>query len=179
MIRFGPSPGPRPRMAFPQLMRARSGQRHIDALCVPNFNQRMYLVGGNKHPLSGGGRELLTFLHSRRPGTADRLVQGLPASGGADPTEVVARYGADTSALDWRAARLFSVRCPRGRFGDRDRPPIAYPTEHSSSSRTKINVVPVTIGRWRRRCLSDMQRYPGAQCCDQCRAAGQGLPERH
>jgi len=70
----------------------------------------MYLVGGNKHPLSGGGRELLTFLHSRRPGTADRLVQGLPASGEADPTEVVARYGADTSALDWRE-RLVCSAC--------------------------------------------------------------------
>jgi hypothetical protein len=42
------------------LILSRSGQRHIDALCVPNFNQRMY-VGRRReivpYRVAGKGRE--------------------------------------------------------------------------------------------------------------------------
>jgi hypothetical protein len=35
-----------------------------------------------------------------------------------DPAEMAARYGIETSALDWREpARLFSLRQPAGRYG--------------------------------------------------------------
>src|SRR5215472_14461422 len=52
-----------------------------------------------------------------------------------DPAEMAARYGADTSVLDWRErTRLFQVRWPRCRFrGDRDGAAIAPPTERSPS----------------------------------------------
>ena len=42
------------------LIFSRSGQRHIDALCVPNFNQRMYVDRRREivpYGVAGKGRE--------------------------------------------------------------------------------------------------------------------------
>jgi hypothetical protein len=44
----------------------------------------------------------------RGPGSPDRLVQSCQRQAEPDPAEMAARYGADTSVLDWLSRRVLS-----------------------------------------------------------------------
>jgi hypothetical protein len=70
------------------LILSRSGQRHIEALCVPDFNQKMYVGRRRQTSPTGLRARAVSFLPPQGrcrscPGPPDRVVQGLLASGRA------------------------------------------------------------------------------------------------